>query len=125
MKRALLVLLVIALVMVFMVPVATGKTFKGVAADPLAPQLGDITYLGNPAGYDFWFTPTGDLGPYTGGNSYHNVYKYKPQWDGPQPGWCGTTMIPDRAPYNLVGFDVGTMFYYKIINVTTGGLVCP
>jgi hypothetical protein len=116
----LIVLVGLGLILALAVPALAGGAIKGTAADPIAPQLGDIDYLFNGPGYHFWFTATADLGPYDAGDSYHNVYKYslKDPTD-----WCGPVDIPDRPPYNAGG-TVGQTAYYKIWNVTDGVWVC-
>jgi len=87
---------------------------KGTAYDPNCPELGEITYLGNHAGYHFWFTVTADVGPYVEGHSYHNIYKF--QVDDPE-NWQEFTTNADRPPYNLV-VEPGTTLYYKVWDVT-------
>lgn len=100
-------------------PDSTG-TVQGSAEDPDNPGLGVIDYLFNNSGYHFWFTPTEDIGPYTAGHSYHNVYKY----DLADPSdWCGPVNIPDRLPYNAGG-TAGDTAYYKIWDVTAEIWVC-
>lgn len=95
-------------------------TSKGTAFDENALWLGEITYLGNPSGYHFWFTPEESHFWYTANHNYHNVYKF--EVDNPEE-WCGTVLVPDREPYNLVG-HTDSVVYYKIIDLTTGE-VCP
>ncbi len=100
---------------------AANGAVKGEAMDPSYPGLGMIRYLGNKPGYDFWFTPTQNIGPYVAGHSYHNVYKLEV---GDPSEWCGPVNIPNREPYNLVG-HTGATAYYKIWDKTTDTLVCP
>jgi hypothetical protein len=88
--------------------------------DPSYPGLGEIEYLFNKPGYHFWFTPTENIGPYTAGHSYHNVYKYDVK---DASDWCGPVNIPPRPPYNAGGTDGGTA-YYKIWDVTAETWVC-
>lgn len=101
--------------------VASADTIHGTAIDQNAQGLGEITYVFNPSGYQFWFTATADVGTnYVAGHSYHNVYKY----DVNDPtDWCGPVTIPDRPPYNAAGTD-GRTAYYKIWDVTTETAVC-
>ncbi|MFC1625240.1 hypothetical protein ACFL15_02615 [Patescibacteria group bacterium] len=97
--------------------------FRGEAEDPKYPQLGVISYLSNNSGYHFWFTVTDDLGLYTAGHSYHNIYKVDLN---DTTGWCGPNTVggnPERAPYNLVG-HTGETVWYKIYDVTTDTYVC-
>ncbi len=121
------VLLVLVLVLVMVSPVMAappeGKgASRGEAVDPNYSELGMIKYLGNPAGYHFWFTMSADLAHYEMGHSYHNVYQLTV--DDPDE-WSGVAIIPDREPYNLVGHPVGTQVYYKIFDTATGTQIYP
>lgn len=121
MKRFLILLIAVALAVLMIAPAASaGGAIRGTAEDPSYPGLGEIDYVFNNAGYQFWFTPTEDIGSYTAGHSYHNVYKYTEK-SGPE--WCGPVLIPDRAPYNAGG-TAGEMAYYKIWDVTDEVWVC-
>ena len=121
-KKLFISMLFSAILLVLVVSsVFAGGTFRGEASDPSYPQLGPIKYLGNPAGYHFWFTANDDLGRYLAGHSYHNVYKIEV---GDTSEWCGPVNVPNRPPYNQVGFT-GEYAYYKIWDVTTDTLVCP
>ena len=119
-KLPLVAVVALMLALAFAAP-AAAKTLRGSAQDANAPTLGDIEYLFNPAGFHFWFTPVDNLGPYTAGHSYHNVYKYTV--DDPAE-WCTVPSLPDREPYNIGGTD-GEMVYYKIWDTTTDTLVRP
>ena len=124
-KKLFISMLFSAILLVLVVSsVFAGGTYRGVADDPNVSALGPIKYLGNPAGYHFWFTPSADLGRYEAGHSYHNVYKLKVS----DPSeWCGPNTVggnPKRAPYNQVG-HTGKTVYYKIWDTTTDTLVCP
>lgn len=97
--------------------------FEGTAKDPNAPQLGAIKYKGYPAGYEFWFTPNTGISFYIAGHKYHNFYEVNPAVVGD---WCGTTVVPNRTPYNLTG-HTGETVYWKVFDVTGGEpgvLVC-
>jgi hypothetical protein len=118
MRRALLV--ATAVVLLTAAPVSAG-TIRGSDFDPNVPALGEMRFLFNQAGLHFWFTPTANVGPYTAGHSYHNVYKYEV---GDTSEWCGPVVLPDRAPYNAGG-TAGQQAYYKIWDVTADTLVCP
>ena len=122
MKKKISISILISAILLVMVAstVFAGGNFRGEDVDSEAPALGVIKYLGNPAGYHFWFTANADLGPYLAGHSYHNVYKIK---EGDKSEWCGPVNIPDRPPYNEVG-HTGSAFY-KIWDTTTDTLVCP
>lgn len=94
---------------------------EGSASDPNAPQLGSIHYVGYNEGYEFWFTPTQNLAFYIAGHLYHNTYRVNPA---DLPGYCGSSVVPNRPPYNLVG-HTGQTVYYKIYDETAGTEVCP
>ena len=110
MKKLMLSLFFVVLFAVFAVP-AFAKTERGEATDPNATWLGIIKYLGNSAGYHFWFTPTETHGNYTAGHTYHNIYKFELE---DASDWCPSqATVPNRAPYNLVaspGKRFGTRF---------------
>lgn len=114
-KIAITVFLVLACTLAFAIPAFAGNGNNGAvvgeAEDPNYPQLGVIRYVGNHAGYHFWFTVSEDLGPYEAGKSYHNVYKFEVK--NPNK-WMGPTTVPNRAPYNIVATP-GQTAYYKII----------
>lgn len=113
----------LALLMLLLVGTASaggGGAYRGEAEDPLYPQLGMISYLATPAGYHFWFTVTDDLGRYEAGHSYHNVYQATVDDAGE---WC-RCYVPNRPPYNEVGFT-GQYMYYKIFDTTTDTQICP
>jgi hypothetical protein len=115
--------LTLGLLLAVSVPAMAGSgngAIRGSAADANAPALGEIDYLFNNSGYQFWFTAESDLGPYTAGHSYHNVYKYDV---GDTSDWCGPVNIPNRLPYNAADTDGGTA-YYKIWDKTTETWVC-
>jgi hypothetical protein len=127
MKKIIIIGLITVLVIAAIpaVAVAGGNgAYRGEAADPLYPELGTIQYLSNKAGYHFWFTVSADLGPYTAGHSYHNVYKVNvndpSEWAGP----LTVGGSPQRAPYDLVG-HTGETAYYKIFDTTTDTQVMP
>jgi hypothetical protein len=94
----------------------------GEAEDPNTPQLGLIQYTGYLKGYEFWFIPIGDVSIYTAGHPYHNFYEVNPLPLTPAD-WCGTTVVPDRPPYNLVG-HTGETVYWKAIDETTNSKDC-
>lgn len=125
MKKRMLIAIVVILGLAMMVsPIwakGGGGTNRGVASDPNAEWLGPVKYLGNPAGYHFWFTPTASLGSYEAGHSYHNVYKLQVD---DESEWCYGGPAPNRPPYNRTG-HTGQMVYYKIFDTTTGDLVRP
>ncbi len=127
MKKRILIALVLVLALAATASVVWaggGGAYRGEAEDPLYPQLGMISYLATPAGYHFWFTVTANLGPYTAGHSYHNVYQVTV---GDPSEWCGPIPVggnPNRAPYNLVG-HAGESVYYKIFDTTTETQICP
>ena len=123
MKKKISISILISAILLVMVAstVFAGGNFRGEDVDSEAPALGVIKYLGNPAGYHFWFTANADLGPYLAGHSYHNVYKIKPK---DLSEWCGPALVPNREPYSEVGFT-GESVYYKIWDTTTDTLVCP
>jgi hypothetical protein len=123
MKKKLVISMLFSAVLLVLVvtSVFAGGTSRGIAEDPNVPALGPVKYLGNPAGYHFWFTVSADLSYYEAGHSYHNVYKLRV---GDPSEWCGTTKVPNREPYNLVG-HTGKIVYYKVWDTTTDTLVCP
>lgn len=122
MKRKLIFILALVSILVLVFAgTALAKTYRGWAEDPHHPGLGMIKYLGNPAGYHFWFTPTKNIGHYIAGHSYHNIYKISVE----DPSeWCGPVNIPDRPPYNQVG-HTGKNAYYKIWDITAEMWICP
>lgn len=93
---------------------------EGDAYDQEALWLGSVHYVGSNNGYEFWFTPTQSLYIYTAGHSYHNTYRLDAS---DLPGYCGTTVVPDRSPYNLTG-HTGETLYWKSHDETTNADVC-
>ena len=121
MKKFLIGLVFACLLLLTVSSPVQAKTFSGEAKDPNALWLGTIKYLGNPAGYHFWFTPIETRGRYIEGHTYHNVYKFDLK---DTTEWCGSsTIVPDREPYNLVATP-GIEVYYKIYDVTMDAYVC-
>ncbi len=120
MKKFLIGLVFACLLLLTVSSPVQAKTVSGEANDPNALWLGTIKYLGNPAGYHFWFTPTETRAWYTIGHTYHNVYKFDLK---DTTEWCGPATVPDREPYNLVATP-GTQVYYKIYDVTMDAYVC-
>ena len=124
MKKRVLIALVVVLALAAtasLVWAGGGGTSRGVASDPNALWLGPVKYLGNPAGYHFWFTPTETHYWYEAGHKYHNVYKLTVD----DPGeWCFIGPVPDRPPYNLTG-HAGEMVYFKIIDTTADTQIAP
>ena len=120
-RRMILIGVLIAVALVLAAPSAfAGGAVQGTAWDPNATWLGEIRYLGNRAGYHFWFTPTESGYLYEADHSYHNVYKFSV--DDPDE-WC-TATVPNRAPYNIVA-PVGETVYFKVFDTTTDMQVCP
>lgn len=96
---------------------------EGVGKDQNNPGLGAIKYRGYPAGYEFWFTPNADIWIYKAGRSYHNYYEVNP----PNPAeWCGTTVVPNRPPYNMTGHTFETVYWkaYDVTDSEPGVLKC-
>ncbi len=121
MKKFLIGLVFVCLLLLTVSSPAQAKTVSGEASDSNALWLGTVKYLGNPAGYHFWFTPTETRGCYIEGHTYHNVYKFDLK---DTTEWCGSSAtVPDRGPYNLVATP-GTEVYYKIYDVTMDAYVC-
>lgn len=48
-----------AALLAVLIGTASATTIHGTGTDPHATWLGPIKYVFNPAGYQFWFTPTG------------------------------------------------------------------
>jgi len=122
MKKFLIGLVFACLLLLTVSSPVQAETVSGEAEDLNALWLGTIKYLGNPAGYHFWFTPTETRGNYIEGHTYHNVYKFNEK-DTTEGEWCGPTTVPNREPYNLVATP-GTKAYYKIYDVTMDAYVC-
>ena len=100
---------------------AAATTLHGSAYDPGYRDLGVISYVFNPAGFQLWFTPTDRVFPlFEKGHTYHSVYKYRV---GSTRGWCGPTTVAASAPYDLGG-TAGRTVFYKIKDVTDGHWVC-
>lgn len=119
MKKGIAAVLATGALLLFALPVFA-QNLMGTGTDANATWLGDIKYLFNPSGYQFWFTPTESHGYYTAGHSYHNVYKYDLE---DSTDWCGPVTIPNREPYNEGG-TAGMTAYYKIWDVTAGVYAC-
>ena len=133
MKKIRIAAIAISMVLALLIaiPVMAGGNgngaFRGEAADPDWPSLGEIEYLSNKSGYHFWFTVDGTAGAipgiYEDGHSYHNVYKtiLKDTSD-----WAGPITVGSggRPPYTSVGHQ-GEQAYYKIFDTTTDTQVLP
>jgi hypothetical protein len=123
MRKVIFVSLGLALLMVLLVATVSaggGGAYRGEGIDPNNTWLGTIKYLATPAGYHFWFTPSADIAWYEAGHSYHNVYQATV--DDPSE-WC-VCYVPNRPPYNEVGFT-GQHMYFKIFDTTTDTQIAP
>ncbi len=95
-------------------------TMVGAMQDQNNPALGTITYAGNANEFSLSFLPTTDMLGYANHHDYRVVYRKI----GTNPGgWCGTTTIPGRPPYNLF-MSAGTSVYYKINDFTANSTPC-
>lgn len=100
---------------------AAATTLHGSGFDPGYRDLGPISYVFNPAGFQLWFTPTDTVFPlFERGHTYHSIYKYRVA---STRGWCGPTTVAASSPYDLAG-TAGHTVFYKIKDVTAGQWVC-